>query len=210
MMRGIFGIFLLCLACKQMHPAFEDSELATASEKSCGFIQNSSGQRVSWKGHLPEIFYFSEGVPKDFRKAILKAAQRWNESMGEEMIKIESEIAASTEWKNEGRNIIYWIDKPGVFNNAIIQAKSLVRWSGRSISDVDILVNAVDWAFVSDKNSKGILDLESLLVHEFGHSLGLAHQSSAESVMYSILSLDTKRNIPFEKPDVEDVKCDYQ
>lgn len=206
----LLGIILLA-SCKQIHPAFEDSEIAVAQEKSCGFIQNSAGQRVAWKQNLPVQFHLSTSIPKAFQASIKKAVDSWNESMGKKMIELDSTAVENSEWKNDGQNIIYWIDHGDVFSNPLLQAKSLIRWSGNQITDVDILINANDWIFSADgKIGNGVLDLQSLLVHEFGHSLGLTHQATSQSVMYSTLALDFKRVSPYEKPDVEAMKCEYQ
>lgn len=208
---GIVFSLLIILGCNRIHPNFDDSEVAVAEEKSCGFIQNSLGQRVSWNEKMPVIFYFSSSVPEDYRISITKAAEEWNSATGKKIIQMQSEVIAADEWKSDGKNIIYWVDRPDVFTNPFIQAKSLIRWSGNMITDVDILVNAYDWSFRSDASlAEGILDLESLLVHEFGHALGLVHQNINKSVMFSNLAMETKRVTPFEKPDVEAIKCEYQ
>ena len=50
--------------------------------------------------------------------------------------------------------------------------------------------------------------LESLLIHELGHVLGLKHKDSGDSVMATYLSSLTMRNDIPEK-DIDDLKCEY-
>jgi hypothetical protein len=204
-----FLIISLSLACQKIQEAFTDQEVVPAAEKSCGFLQNSFGQRVSWQGRLPIKFQFNRGVPTEYRARILSAAQQWNSHYGREMIKIIEPSDTSEKWSNDLKNIIYWIDQAEVFSNRFVQAKSLIRWSGADITDVDILINAFDWKFVQGELTQGTLDLESLMVHEFGHALGLVHQDTFESVMFQSLSLNTVRNSPQPRPDLESLKCEY-
>ncbi len=200
----------LLLSCSKVKEAFEDQPLVPPAQKACGFVQNSYGQRVSWKDRTPSNFTFNRNVPSEVKATILAAASRWNQSLGRDIIVIANGNDTSEKWANEGRNVIYWVDQSGVFTNPFIQAKSLIRWTGNQIVDVDILVNAVNWKFGDITQQKGVLDLESLMVHEFGHSLGLLHQSMEESVMFQSLNLNTQRTKPFENPDLEALKCEYQ
>ncbi len=173
-------------------------------------MQNSVGARVSWDNRVPVVFQIDQSVPENFRAAIVSAADDWNRSSGKTLIQISSEIANSTEWKIDGKNIIYWVTKTGVFASTTQQAKSLLRWNGPQMTDVDILINAVNWTFyVTDTQDKNALHLESLLVHELGHALGLAHQPLAKSVMYMSLGGGVVRTQPLQDPDLQDLGCEY-
>jgi hypothetical protein len=204
-------INFLALACNKVS-TYEDVELSSADEKSCGFVQNSGGARVSWKNQIPIVFYFDQSVPENYRSAIVRATEDWNTNSGKILFSISRTIVSSPQWNIDGKNIIYWINRDGIFANPMQQAKSLLRWTGNTLSDVDILVNGHDWNFYmepGETNAKSSLHLESLLVHELGHALGLIHQPSQKSVMYMALGLYIIRDIPTQEPDLEDVGCEY-
>jgi hypothetical protein len=208
-------LILICalvatVSCKKLVGDYQDVQVASADEKSCGFIQNSGGARVSWDSRLPITFFIEKSVPEKFRVAIVNAADDWNRSSGKNLIQISSQIVTSDQWKIDGQNIIYWIDHTGVFTTASQQAKSLLRWQGVAMSDVDILINAQDWMFyLTDPENKSALHLESLMVHEFGHSLGLIHQPVSKSVMYMSLGGSVVRNQPLPDPELQDLGCEY-
>ena len=64
------------------------------------------------------------------------------------------------------------------------------------ITHADILVNYDDWSFSTTGGSG--FDLETVLLHEFGHFLGLGHNDSSvsESVMYPNVSSLTTNRVP--------------
>ena len=55
---------------------------------------------------------------------------------------------------------------------------------------------------------KGV-NLESLLIHELGHVLGLKHIDGTSSVMATYLALQVKRESLFA-PDKEALACEYK
>ena len=64
------------------------------------------------------------------------------------------------------------------------------------ISHADILVNYANFSFSTDGGSG--YDLETVVLHEFGHFLGLGHDSSSttESVMYPTISRFSQNRSP--------------
>ncbi|XP_020596483.1 metalloendoproteinase 4-MMP-like [Phalaenopsis equestris] len=59
-----------------------------------------------------------------------------------------------------------------------------------------------------EEDSKVAVDLESVLTHEIGHVLGLAHSSVQEAVMYPTLSPRTKK-VNLRVDDIEGVQALY-
>ena len=63
--------------------------------------------------------------------------------------------------------------------------------------------------FYLEGNAPGSsVHLESLLLHELGHVLGLKHRDDSGSVMATYLASSTQRTT-IAKVDMQDLKCEY-
>lgn len=179
-------------------------------QESCNFVQNSQYQRVSWKGETIEL-YLDASVPYKYVGAIESAIKTWNTALGRNLIRLNrtgSGGAAYTPAK-DGYSKIYWMKEwdPKRPNE---QARTTVYWSGSRIYEADIRINNLNFDyFTSDEETDYTkVHLESLLVHEIGHVLGLAHTDSGSSVMYPNLANGYLRDNP-SHIDLSSVKCEY-
>jgi matrixin len=77
----------------------------------------------------------------------------------------------------------YW-DHEGVENVIAYTTVSFSRATGE-IRGADIDVNTANNAFTTALTGDVDKDLQSILVHEFGHMLGLAHSEDASAVMFA-------------------------
>jgi hypothetical protein len=213
MKKYLFGVLLLTnifLACGRLPKIGPETEskLATASEKDCGFVQNGYGQRVSWKQSLPVKFNIDPSFPSEYDQVVRNAAQRWESILGKTLFIFERSPQTSKPGK-DNRNVIYWIN-PWTDADSNLQAMSTLSWKSNQLVETDVKVDAQYFSFyVSAAASDWDIHLESLLVHEFGHVLGLKHLSnSTPSVMLQVLGYGLERQTPSAE-DEANLKCEY-
>ncbi len=183
--------------------------MAQASQEACGYVQNSSGQRVSWKGQLPVVIFLDPTLPSELVTSVQSAAQKWNSSAGKLLIDVRTVTAENFKPQaSDGWNGIYWSTD---WDNTVSlqQAITTIRYRGNMIFEADIKINSKNFTYyVSQPNSNQEVHMESLLVHEFGHLLGLKHLSTSPTVMLATLSGATIRDTLSDQ-DLGDLKCEY-
>lgn len=180
-----------------------------APESSCNFVQNSEQQRVSWGSQVPVVLFVDSSVPNEYMQDIKSAVEIWNLKVGREVLKLGGYVdSKGANPAQDGSNIIYYrqtweADRP------FEQARTTVYWAGDRIYEADVRLNAHDFRFSSGLNvAGGQVDMESLLVHEFGHVLGLAHSTTPQSVMARTLPDATIRRA-LSTSDEESIRCEY-
>lgn len=187
-----------------------DSEvLASASEPDCGYLQNAYGQRVSWKTKVPITLQVHESFPAEFEPALESAVQHWNESAGFTLIHLlkSSDGLAPVVSKNLLNSIHWTTDWSDSRSNT--QALTSLHWTKNQIIESDITINGRHFTyFIDEPRTPADVHMESLIIHELGHVLGLKHRSTVPSVMWSILSGGIKRQV-LTAVDRETLKCEY-
>lgn len=180
-------------------------------EESCGFVQNSELQRVSWGRETPIRLYVHQSVPSQYYSAITRAINQWNEQAHKELLKIEAwGVTGHNNPVRDGYSIIYWMntwdaDKPNE------QARTTIYWTGNQIYEADMRLNAKNFQFYGLEATTPTIvgvDLESLVVHELGHVLGLGHVATIGSVMVPSLANGVDRREP-GATDIQSLKCEY-
>ncbi|MCM2281360.1 MAG: matrixin family metalloprotease [Bdellovibrionaceae bacterium] len=175
-------------------------------EESCNFVQNSSVQRVSWGEQTPIILYVDKSVPPEYFGAIEQAVEQWNSARGRGLIKIGGWINSSAGPARDGANVIYWL-REWEADRPFEQARTSVYWAGDRIYETDIRVNEKNFDYAIGPVA-GTVDIVSLMVHEIGHVLGLAHLDKEPSVMATSLANATERRLP-TATDIQSLKCEY-
>jgi len=180
-------------------------------QEACSFVQNPDMQRVSWNSRLPVKFYLHKSVPIEAYAAIDRAIREFNKTVGggRELLKV---MARGSDGdllpRRDGYSTIYWFttwDR----NRASEQARTTIYWSGVEIFEADIRINADDFTYnYSTSTNFPEVDLDSLMVHEFGHALGLAHSSNSGSVMNPMLA-DGEVRRTLGSGDLSNLKCEY-
>ena len=179
------------------------------SPDACGFVQNSSGERISWKNEVPIHLAMHNSIPSEFRGAVLSAAEKWNRALGKNMIIIDEAISNGPNAAGkDGQSVIYmsntWeADKPSE------QGRTSIYWVGDRITETDIKLNAQNFQFYWQKPSQtqGV-NIEALVLHEMGHVLGLKHKDTDSSVMQTYLASNSDRT-QIGETDIEALKCEY-
>lgn len=181
-------------------------------ETSCNFVQNSDEQRVSWNGNLPVKFRVHKDVPQEAYDSLLAAASKWNSISTANLIQFVSWSSGGTPASGyaDGAPTVYWLST-WESNRSFEQGRTTVIWSGDEIRDADIRINDKDFnfSFVGEELIYNKVDLVSLLVHEFGHALGFAHDVNRASVMYHALGKGTDRRDVALLSDLESFSCEY-
>ena len=189
-------------------------------EKPCGFVQSSELQRVSWKENFPVRYMIHNSVPNEAYGAIRAAMEHWNIQLNKEVFKIEIYgVGGVNEPRQDNVNVIYWMNQWEA-DRASEQARTTIYWTGSRIYEADIRVNAAfPYHFPEDdlltpqgdvdQSSIVGVDFKSLMIHELGHALGLAHREEVESVMPTTLASGIDRR-QLSKADVDSVKCEYE
>ncbi|MCB0357121.1 MAG: matrixin family metalloprotease, partial [Bdellovibrionales bacterium] len=177
-------------------------------EPSCNFVQNSKLQRVSWKNKSAKM-YIHSSVPTKYHQTIRNAAKKWNDELGYTVISIEASVGGTSLPSKDGYNIIYWLTDWDSEKKSE-QARTTIYWTGSKIYEADIRINAKNHKFsTTPETLNGHVDFYSLLVHEMGHVLGLAHvPQEKQSVMQAYLANGVERR-KLTEVDQSSLKCEY-
>lgn len=177
-------------------------------EADCNFVMSSQIQRVSWKNNLPIRLYITPDVPVELRESVRIAASQWNYKLNKEAILIYEADNVPTKAAKDGVNAIYWI-RDWTGTRLTEQARTTIYWTGDVIREADVLINARDHLFSPFGSLDPMkIDFTSLMVHEFGHALGLNHVDGEPSVMATTLAYNTQRLVPTDT-DVNSLECEY-
>ncbi len=200
--RALFFVYLVLTLASCAKPK---------SQKDCGFVQNVYGERVSWKQDVPIHLYLHTSIPSAWEKAIRTAADTWNQAYGRELLIIEPNRVGGEAPARDGMNVIYLMSTWEA-ERASEQARTSLYWVGDQIQEADIRINGQNYQFyssdVSVNTNVQAVSVESLLIHELGHVIGLRHNDAAPSVMATYLQSNHDRNV-LQAADTSNLKCEY-
>jgi hypothetical protein len=182
-----------------------------APQNSCFFVQNPDGQRVSWKGNLPVQLYVHNSVPTEAYPAIDLAIAQFNQQLGNgrDVFKVVAYgVGGDLNPQQDGYSTIYWLNSWDS-TKPTEQARTTIYWSGNQIFEADMRIDAANFQYNFGQDSSfSDVDLNSLLLHELGHVLGLAHNPVQGSAMNPTLD-DGQVRRDLGAMDLTDLKCEY-
>ena len=154
-----------------------------------------------------EVVADDTAVPREqLLRAAEAAAATWNDNgVGPQILVVPAADGVHGGFHMDGHNTLSlvtaaWDGNPQA---AALTMRSVVHGAQDAILEVDTKVNAADWSFV-DGSERGSIDLQSVLTHEFGHTLGLVDDFEHEeaTMFYGSKDKDTsKRDLSSEDTD---------
>ena len=201
-------VTLSCLRRNEVLKIGDYDVLALGPQDSCNF-SFASNLRISWKSSTPVNFDIHESVPKEWDDVILRAANRWNDSFGGNLIRISRGAQVNPAPAYDDTNVIYWITNWPKDENTK-QARTITHRQRTKLRDADIVINGKYFKYyTSDEDYRyGYYHLESILVHEFGHALGLVHFGESKNVMYPTLGEGEIRT-KLGAEEIDSLRCEY-
>ncbi len=181
-------------------------------ETPCNFVQNGDLKRVSWNTMTPVKLYIHKSMPlttyPEMENVIRESVKAWNDVAGREIIRIEAFQAGGTDMpRKDGYSMMYWMSswEAGQVSE---QARTTIYWSGSQIYEADLRINGRDHRYyVGNDTAFSGVDFKSLIIHELGHALGLAHAISDSVMNASLSSGYDRRQITDE--DQKSIRCEY-
>jgi hypothetical protein len=183
--------------------------LAIEAESSCGYVQDTYGRRVSWEGQLPVQIHLAPNWPPEFVSSAQTAAAVWNAAAGKTIVQIAGYSGVGTAPSGRDHlNGLYWFTDWSV-EKSHVQAITGLLFVGDMARDADIRVNAKHFSFfVDEPEFAAQVHMESLLIHEIGHLLGLKHFMIPPTVMDPNLSPSYVR-VTISESDKKSLDCEY-
>lgn len=153
----------------------------------CGLFKDSKGREIYWEKRSVEL-HFSKNFPVKFRSEVYKAVDAWNAVPSSMKLKVSAVDDDSMTPALDHENVIYWVTDTWK-DDKVDEAVTTIHHNRGLITEADVSINAKDYKFYSDVYpDDGDVYLESILIHEFGHVLGLDHSNDESNVMYSALA----------------------
>lgn len=150
------------------------------------------------------------GSQDDFLAAIRRAANTWTYAAEADINFTYAGSTTSTKVGFNGANEIVFVNDglvDGAGNNRPL-ATALVFYMKSTIVETDIKINDAYTWYAAGSLSTAEFDLQSVVVHELGHWLGLGHDEDDQAVMYAQMATGIVKRALFEN-DLQGIAALY-
>jgi Matrixin len=149
-----------------------------------GFRVGATTVDVKWTGTPVRYFVNDRDIPgvtaADMRAAVARAAATWQGVAGTTLRFEDQGLTAAVPVGLDGRNTLGFLDRPDL--DRVLGATSLlIDASNGSLVEADVFFNTRFTWSVAPQGESGRVDVESVVVHELGHFVGLGHSAIGET-----------------------------
>lgn len=142
------------------------------------YMENPFEMEISRPAYkqLPITLEIDDSVPSEAYRSISLAANNWNNLFNGVTFFVLKRGQGRRAPIIDGSSRIHWITQDWEFLKRFI---AMTRWSnaGGYRVESDVYINGESYQFALSNSPPNTYDLTSLLIHEFGHVLGLQHSS---------------------------------
>lgn len=176
MRRGMVFVLMTALAVGHTTPALAYLKF--------GFRIGDRTVDVRWAAGPIRYFVNERDVPgvsaPEFRAAVGRAAATWQAVPGTSLAFDFQGMTTAAPIGLDGRNTMGFLDRPDL--DRVLGATSLLLDSSTgALIEADVFFNTrFPWS-VSPQGEAGRVDLESVVLHELGHFIGLGHSAIGET-----------------------------
>ena len=149
-----------------------------------GFRVGSSTVDVKWPTTPIRYFVNERDIPgvtaSGMRAAVARAATTWQNVTGTTIRFEDQGFTAATPVGLDGRNTLGFLDRPDL-DRVLGSTSLLIDSSTGALVEADIFFNTrFPWS-VAAQGEGGRVDVESVVLHELGHFVGLGHSAIGET-----------------------------
>jgi hypothetical protein len=149
-----------------------------------GFRVGATTVDVKWPGAPIRYFVNERDIPgvtaTDMRAAVGRAAATWQAVPGTTLRFEDQGFTTAAPVGLDGRNTLGFLDRPDL--DRVLGATSLlIDASNGTLVEADIFFNTRFTWSVAPQGESGRVDVESVVLHELGHFVGLGHSAIGET-----------------------------